>query len=160
MTEPTSHRVIHSQSFEKKKKKPICRVMMATDDSAATVIVHFVTSSRGFHQSRGLSSSARHRANGGTRRAISVTSRRFINRFHRGCRNSKEVERWMGHEAKQVNGVANRGQHREWYSVSLLPALLRGGVVCTCACASRPAFPHLRLFLASAYSFRDATSGK
>lgn len=60
----------------------------------------------------------------------------------------------MGHEAKQVNGVANRGQHRGRCFVSLLPALARGGVVCTCACASRPASPHLRLFLASAYSFR------
>lgn len=59
-----------------------------------------------------------------------------------------------GHEAKQVNGVANRGQHRARCSVSLLPALARGGVVCTCACAGRPASPHLRLFLASAYSFR------
>jgi len=66
----------------------------------------------------------------------------------------------MGHEAKQVNGVANRGQHRGRCSVSLLPALPRGGVVCTCACASRPASAHLRLFLASAYSFRDAACGK
>lgn len=97
------------------------------------------------------------------KKTISVTSYKYINRYHRGCRNCKEVEEtrgWMGHETKQVNGVANRGQHHEWCFISLLPTLLHGGVVCTCACASRPASLHLRLFLASAYSFRDRTSGK
>lgn len=97
------------------------------------------------------------------KKTISVTSYKYINRYHRGCRNGKEVEGargWMGHETKQVNGVTNRGQHHEWCFISLLPALPHGGVVCTCACASRSASPHLRLFLTSAYSFRDRTSGK
>lgn len=102
-------------------------------------------------------------AKAGSETRRKVTSYRCINRFHRGCRSRKEVEGtrgWMGHEAKQVNEVANRGQHRGRCSVSLLPALPRGGVVCTCACASRPASPHLRLFLASVYSFRDRICGK
>lgn len=75
------------------------------------------------------------------KKTISVTSYKYINRYHRGCRNGKEVEGapgWMGHETKQVNGVTNRGQHHEWCFISLLPALPNGGVVCTCACASPP----------------------
>lgn len=71
--------------------------MMATDDSAgqrqqSSSTRNFIGDLIGRYQP------AAERAAG--QGAISVTSRRFINRFHRGCRNSKEVERWMVHEAK------------------------------------------------------------